>query len=176
MMKAALFGLLLVALSSAPLSAEPTEATSPKNTPVKATFAVTGLHCPPCTQTVESSLKALKGVRTAKVDWKTKIAHIEFDQATISAQSVAQHIAATPHMMGKSMHYEGWLSLRAPAVKDKATAQAAERALASVKGVKSAKAYPEQHSIAVQFDARGDLRTGDIVKVLKEAGITADTY
>jgi copper chaperone CopZ len=176
MMKPALFGLLLTGLYAAPISAEPTETTSPKNPPVKATFAVTGLHCPPCTQTVESSLKALKGVRTAKVDWKTKTAHIEFDQATVSAQSIAQHIATTPHMMGKSMHYEGWLSLRAPAVKDKASGQAAEKALASFKGVKTVKAYPEQHTIAVQFSPKGDLKTGDLQKVLKDAGITSETY
>ena len=47
---------------------------------VKATYSVTGLHCPPCTRTVESSLMKVKGVKSFKVDWQTKSAKVEFDE------------------------------------------------------------------------------------------------
>ena len=55
-----------------------------------ATFLMTGLQCPPCTQTIESSLRGAKGIRSVKVDWKTKAARIEFDETILAAQQVGQ--------------------------------------------------------------------------------------
>src|SRR5262245_15459111 len=42
-----------------------------------ATYVMTGLHCPPCTQVVEKSLSAAPGVKSIKVDWETKNAKVE---------------------------------------------------------------------------------------------------
>src|SRR5450631_2341961 len=67
---------------------------------VKATYVVTGLHCPPCTKTVESSLRKMKGIHSINVDWTSKNAQIEFDESVLPAQKVARLIADTPHMMG----------------------------------------------------------------------------
>src|SRR6266403_1268177 len=44
---------------------------------VKADYVITGLHCPPCTKTVESSLQHAKGIHSIRVDWKRKNAHVE---------------------------------------------------------------------------------------------------
>jgi copper chaperone CopZ len=71
--------------------------------PTKATFLMTGLHCPPCTRTVESALTGVKGIRAIKVDWKTKAAVIQFDETVLPAQKVAQLIAATAYDGGA--HY-----------------------------------------------------------------------
>ena len=147
-----------------------------KAEPTKATFLLTGLHCPPCTRTVETSLAATDGILAIKVDWKTKSAAIDFDETVLSAQRVAQLIAATPHMMGPSMHYAGWLALKAPGVKDEPTAREAEKALSEVEGVKSAKAYAEQHVVAAFFDAKGDVTTQQLIDRLKEAGFEAENY
>lgn len=69
--------------------------------PAKRTFLVQGLHCPPCTRTVEASLKSLKGVgRHSSSSWNSKNAWITFDESVVSAQQIAGSIAATPHMMG----------------------------------------------------------------------------
>jgi periplasmic mercuric ion binding protein len=57
--------------------------------PTKATFLVTGLHCPPCTSTVQSSLSRVKGVKSVTVNWNTKNAKIEFDEGVLPAQSLA---------------------------------------------------------------------------------------
>src|SRR4051812_29403749 len=70
---------------------------------VKATFLVTGLHCASCTDTIEKSLKMANGIRSISVDWKTKKARVEFNEAILPAQKVAQLVANTPHMMGPDM-------------------------------------------------------------------------
>jgi copper chaperone CopZ len=153
-----------------------TGATTVKPPVTKATFLVTGLHCPPCTKTVESSLKTVKGIRAATVDWKTKTARIEFDEGQASAQAIAEKIAATPHFMGASMQYSAWLALRSPAIKDASSGQKAEKALAGVKGVKSAKAYPEKQIVAAYFAPKGKVTSAELIKALKDAGIAAEYY
>src|SRR5690349_20689817 len=93
---------------------------------VKATYLITGLHCPPCTKTVESSLRQIAGVKSVTVDWKSKDARIEFDEAVLSAQKLGRLIADTPHMMGGNLHYDRWLAIKAPEIKDKASAEKAK--------------------------------------------------
>ena len=54
----------LSALFVAGIVASVTVATAQdKAQPTQATYSITGLHCPPCTRTVESSLKKVKGVQ-----------------------------------------------------------------------------------------------------------------
>src|SRR5688500_11276951 len=96
-----LIALLMLSVSPLALAQEP-EA-PPALT--KGTYVLRGLHCQPCTSTVAASLKKLPGVQAVKVDWATKNAWIDFDERQISAQALAQRIAATPHMMGRSMRY-----------------------------------------------------------------------
>src|SRR4051812_33733303 len=60
--------------------------------PTKATFLVTGLHCPPCTTTVQSSLARVKGVKSVTVDWNTKNAKVQFDESVLPAQALAAAI------------------------------------------------------------------------------------
>src|SRR3954470_4096798 len=84
--------------------------------PTKATFLVTGLHCQPCTTTVQGSLGRVNGVKSVSVDWNTKSAKITFDESVLPAQALASAIERTPHMMGAGMHYGGWLYLKVPSI------------------------------------------------------------
>src|SRR5436189_858166 len=110
--------------------------------PTKATFLVTGLHCPPCTSTVQGSLTRVKGVKSVAVDWNTKSAKIVFDESVLPAQSLAAAIEGTPHMMGAGMRYGGWLYLKVPSITDQASGQKAKETLSKVEGVKSVAVYP----------------------------------
>ncbi len=141
-----------------------------------ATYLITGLHCPPCTSTVERSLSKAPGIQSIKVDWNTKNAKVEFDESTVPAQKVAQLIASTPHMMGPSMHYDSWLALKAADVKDDATAKAAKEALGKVAGVKKAEAFPAQHIIEIQFASDGTATSAQLIEALESAGIHAENY
>lgn len=140
---------------------------------VKATFLLTGLHCPPCTATVEQSLKSVKGVKSVKVDWKTKNAKVEFDEQQIGAQQIAGRIATTPHMMGSNMHYSGWLALKVPDLAVEGNAEKAKEALMKVTGVSKVSLYPQQKSAGVAFDAKGMVTTTQLIAALQEAGLEA---
>jgi len=143
---------------------------------VKQTFVVQGLHCPPCTNTVAAALKRTKRVENVKVDWNTKNAWITFDERLISAQQVAQQIAATPHMMGRGMHYQASLALKVSGVKDDAAAEKAKAALADVPGVAAVYAYPQHESVAVRFGEEGKATTADLIAALKKAGFDAAPF
>lgn len=144
-----------------------------KPSPTQATFLLTGLHCPPCTRTVEASLKRTKGIKSVSVDWRTHNAKIEFDESLLPAQSIAQLISSTPHMMGGGMQYGGWLALRADGVKDEKTAETAKAALLKVPGVIKVVVYPAQESVGVLFDAKGKATSAELVAALDEAGVKA---
>lgn len=141
--------------------------------PTEGTYLITGLHCPPCTKTVESSLTRVKGVKSVSVDWRTKNAKIEFDEVILPAQVLAQKIAETPHMMGRDMQYAGWLSLKVPSVKDDATGKVVKEALANVEGISRVVAYPAQHAIGIAFKPNGKMTSHKVIELLAAAGIEA---
>lgn len=167
-----LVGMLLPSVARAQEAEPPKEQT----TVIKATYLITGLHCPPCTKTVESSLRRIEGVKSVKVDWKTKNARIEFDEAVLPAQKLGRLIADTPHMMGSNLHYDGWLALKAPEITDKASAEKAKEALSEMEGVKRVSVYPSKHSLGVQFEEDGELTSQELVEKLAAAGFTAENY
>jgi len=163
----------VLTLANVAFADETRNPSSPSAETVKATFLVPGLHCPPCTRTIESSLQGVKGIRSIKVDWKTKIAQIEFDEAVLPAQEVAGLIAKTPHMMGGNMHYGGWLAIKVEEIKDDATAKPVREALGKIEGIKQTVAYPKQHAIGVQFTAKGRVSDRQLIDALTKAGYHA---
>lgn len=72
---AAVFLMAGILLADEPAKAKksPEEAaTEAKASPTQATFLITGLHYPPCTRTVEASLKRTRGIKSVTVDWRTQ--------------------------------------------------------------------------------------------------------
>lgn len=144
--------------------------------PTTATYLVTGLHCTACTKTVETSLRNVKGIRSVKVDWKSKKVRLKFDEAVVPAQKVAQLIANTPHMMGGDMEYGGSLALKVPDLKDGASGKQVEGVLGKLSGVSGVVAYPKQHSVRIEFGAKGDLTSHQLIDALGNAGIKAENF
>ena len=144
--------------------------------PTKATFLITGLHCPPCTSTVQSSLSRVKGVKSATIDWNTKHAKVMFDESVLPAQALASAIETTPHMMGAGMRYGGWLALSVPSITDDTSGQKAKEALSKVDGVKSVAVYPAQHKLGVLFAGNGTASSQQLIDALAKEGITASNY
>lgn len=166
---AAMFGLCGGLVAQADEPSKPTAE-------AKATFSITGLHCPPCSRTVESSLKKVPGVKLAKVDWSTKSAKLEFDESKVTVQGIASAIAATPHMMGADMSYGSFLALSVPELKDDAAAAKAREALAKVKGVTKVTAHPQQHTVSVQLAMGKEVTTQQLIDALAEVDLKASTY
>jgi len=144
--------------------------------PTKATFLITGLHCPPCTSTVQNSLARVKGVKTVTVDWNKKNAKVEFDESLLPAQALAAAIESTPHMMGAGMKYAGWLTLKVPSIADEASGQKVKGVLGKMDGVKSVAIYPEQHSAGVLFAGKGPMTSRQMIELLGKEGIKASNF
>lgn len=142
----------------------------------RATYLVAGLHCAPCATTVEGSLKKVKGVRSVRVDFPSKSATIEFDEAAISAQEVARAVAGTPHMMGRDMRYGGVLVLSVPGVKDEAAGKKAEAALRKVEGVAKVTLYPQQQAVGVAFTDAGKVTSRQLTEALESVGLKGGQY
>ena len=145
-------------------------------TPTAATYVITGLHCPPCSRTVESSLGRAKGVQSVKVDWATKTARVKFDEQAISAQQVANLVAKTPHMMGGGMSYAGALALSVPEIHDQETAKTAKAALENLPGVAKINAFASTHTVTVQFKPGVELTSAQLIDALDKVGMKAKTY
>jgi mercuric ion binding protein len=141
--------------------------------PTKGTFLVTGLHCPPCTSTVQGSLSRVNGVKSVTVDWNTKNAKIVFDETVLPAQALASAIETTPHMMGGGMRYGGWLALKVPSIVDQASGQKAKEVLTKVEGIRTVAVYPQQHSVGVQFAGKGNVSSQQLIDALAKEGIEA---
>ena len=144
--------------------------------PTKATFLVTGLHCPPCTSTVQNSLARVKGVKSVAVDWNKKNATIEFDEHVLPAQALASAIEGTPHMMGGGMRYAGWLALKVSSITDEASGQKVKAVLSKMDGVKTVAVYPAQHSAAVLFAGVGSMSSQQLIERLAKEGIEAANF
>jgi copper chaperone CopZ len=149
---------------------------APGTAPTKATFLITGLHCPPCTGTVQSSLSRVKGIKSVAVDWNKKNAKIEFDERLLPAQSLASAIASTPHMMGAGMKYDGWLVLSVPSIADEPSGQKVKTVLSKMDGVKTVAVYPAQHSAAVLFVGKGTMSSRQMIDALAKEGIEATNF
>ena len=117
----------LMLLAAFALSGETLQAEEPGL--VEATLLVTGLHCPPCTKTVETSVASLPGVQSILVDWKTKASKVTFNPAATNACSIVERIAGTRHMMDGRLKYAAWLGLSVPELKDDQAAASIKRTL-----------------------------------------------
>jgi copper chaperone CopZ len=144
--------------------------------PTRATFLLTGLHCPPCTNTVQNSLTRVKGVKSVAVNWGTRNAKVEFDESVLPAQALAAAIDSTPHMMGAGMKYSGWLALKVPSITDEASGQKAKEVLSKLDGVKTVVVYPAQHSLAVLFAGKGTISSKQMIELLGKEGIEATNF
>lgn len=173
MTKRVLIAFSLITAAAWSLSAYAQETAKPTS---KATLSITGLHCPPCTGTVQSSLSRVKGVKSVTVDWNKKNAKVEFDESVLPAQALAAAIEGTPHMMGGGMRYAGWLALSVPTLTDDASGQKLKDVVGKVEGVKSVAVYPSQHSASVLLSGKGSTSSQQIIDTLAKEGIIATLF
>ncbi len=138
----------------------------------KAKLLITGLHCKPCTKTVEGSLLKIKGVKSAKVDWDTKNAIVEFDEKEMPLQKLLQRIVDTPHMMGGTLKYGAWIALKVDEAdkKDDAWWESLKKSIGKLEGVKQVTIYKAQSSIGVQLEPKGEITSKELIAKMTETG------
>src|SRR5688500_17810942 len=101
----------------------------------KTTFAVTGVECAACGDTLRDSLLKMRGVNNVRVSMEKQIAVIDYDEAFTSAPEIIAAIASTPHMAGGEKKYAAVLQLRAGVMEGRRDAKAIQTAVTGVAGV-----------------------------------------
>lgn len=61
---------------------------------VKKQFIVEGMHCGSCAVSIGMIIKNLKGVKSARVDYDTRRAEIEYDEAEVGLTDMGHAIAS----------------------------------------------------------------------------------
>lgn len=73
----------------------------------QASFEVEGMTCAlGCAKLIESKLAALDGVKTAKVDFETKKAVVEFDDAKQNSETITKTVEKIANGIYKVAHLE----------------------------------------------------------------------
>ncbi len=129
---------------------------------------VSGLHCEGCVEPVEKGLRQIKGVQSAKLEFKTGVAVVRYDEAQVALSQIIHALPKIPHAMGprSKMKYEGRLLLTLAKGDPKKIAQA----LSKVNGV--AKVQTERNTLLVTFKSDVVVRYAQIEQAVKQAGGT----
>lgn len=125
---------------------------------------VKGLHCQGCVEPVESGLKQVSGVKSAKLNFKTGIATVQFVEERATVSELVNHVAQIPHAMGKSMKYTGALLLQIEGDLGKV-----QKALQSLSGVQKVEKR-EKTVLRLTFKPDAKARYAQIADAVKRAG------
>lgn len=70
------------------------EAFDPNASYAKVEFSIDGMTCAMgCAKTIEKKMAKMEGVKTAKVDFDTRLAMVEYDEAKVSPKSLEEAVA-----------------------------------------------------------------------------------
>lgn len=59
---------------------------------IKKTFAINGMHCGSCAVSIGMILRTVRGVKSARADFDSKTAAIEYDDAVASVEAMTKAI------------------------------------------------------------------------------------
>jgi Cu+-exporting ATPase len=151
-----------------PSSGEKAEAGDGQPAPERATLSLKGMHCAACASSIETSLRGLRGVSKANVNFGTEKAYVDYDPDVTDTETLEQAVRDAGYDVVK----EEALSVKLTVIgMDNAhcvgTVDAALRAL---KGVVSSELHENEKAI-VHFDPALTTREA-IKKAIRDAGYT----
>lgn len=137
-------------------------------------LSIGGLHCEGCVAPVENGLKKVTGVSQAKLDFKTGIATLRFNEHNTPLSKLTLSVADIPHAMGSKMKYSArfMLPLQAGAG---ANAEKARKAVSAIKGVQ--KAEQNKNRLYITFHPKtADVTYDQISKAVQNAGVKINAH
>lgn len=137
-------------------------------------LSIGGLHCEGCVAPVETGLKKVNGVSQAKLDYKTGVATLRFNEHNTPLSKLTLSVADIPHAMGSKMKYSArfMLPLQTGAG---ANAEKARKAVAAVKGVQ--KAELNKNVLYVTFNPKAvDVTYDQISKAVQDVGVKINAH
>lgn len=135
----------------------------------KITFAVTGMSCAACAQSVEKSLKNTEGITEANVNINTEKATVKFNEDKISIFELEKIVVNSGYGVKKQK-----LDLSIKGMSCTACAQAIEKSIKKIDGVIEVNINFATEKGHVEYF--GDLtEKKDIIKAVKEAGYDVES-
>lgn len=141
----------------------------------KAIVNITGMHCSSCVVTIENALKKVPGVSSAKVNFTSEKAYIEYDPTKVSPKDLHQAIAKTGYktiISRETLRPEGQatLKLKVIGMDNPHCLGTVEGALNRLSGIIKKELFVNQKA-RIQFDS-SILSTQEIKETIKAAGYT----
>lgn len=137
-------------------------------------LSIGGLHCEGCVAPVEAGLKKVNGVSQAKLDFKTGVATLQFNEHNTPISKLTLSVANIPHAMGRKMKYSARFMLSFQTGTG-VNVEKARKAVAAVKGVQ--KAELNKNVLYVTFNPKAAEVTYDqISKAVQNAGVKINTH
>ena len=132
-------------------------------------FAIEGMTCASCAQTVEKAAQKLPGVKTANVNLATEKMNIQFDSSALTEADIQKAVAdagytAISNTVKKTFNIEGMTCA--------SCAQTIEKATQKLRGVNLSSVNLATEKLVVEYDP-GMVNLTDIIKAVMDSGYEA---
>ena len=133
------------------------------------TFAIEGMTCASCAQTVEKAAQKLPGVKVANVNLATEKMNIQFDEEAVSEADIQKAVSAVGYTalsntVKKTFNIEGMTCA--------SCAQTVEKATQKLTGINLASVNLATEKMVVEYDP-SMLNLSDITKAVADSGYEA---
>lgn len=133
------------------------------------TFAIEGMTCASCAQTVEKAAKKLPGVQEANVNLATEKLTIDYDQANLTEKDIQAAVADAGYQamspdVQKTFHIEGMTCA--------SCAQTVEKAAGKLSGVSTVSVNLATEKMQIHYDP-ATVTTSSITQAVADAGYEA---
>lgn len=133
------------------------------------TFAIEGMTCASCAQTVEKAAQKLPGVKVANVNLATEKMNIQFDEGAVSEADIQKAVSAVGYtalsnIVKKTFNIEGMTCA--------SCAQTVEKATQKLTGINLASVNLATEKMVVEYDP-SMLNLSDITKAVADSGYEA---
>ncbi|SFH56324.1 heavy metal translocating P-type ATPase [Pisciglobus halotolerans] len=136
---------------------------------IKDTYAIEGMTCASCAQTVEKSVNKLKGIQDVSVNLATEKMSVSYDGAALSGNDIEQAVEDAGY---KALKNTATQSFEIEGMTCASCAQTIEKSVAKVAGVDTVSVNLATEKMTVSYD-EGAVSTGDILKAVEDAGYQA---
>lgn len=136
---------------------------------IKDTYAIEGMTCASCAQTVEKSVNKLKGIQNVSVNLATEKMSVSYDGAALSGNDIEQAVEDAGY---KALKNTATQSFEIEGMTCASCAQTIEKSVAKVAGVDTVSVNLATEKMTVNYDEDA-VATGDILKAVEDAGYQA---
>lgn len=136
---------------------------------IKDTYAIEGMTCASCAQTVEKSVNKLKGIQDVSVNLATEKMSVSYDGAALSGNDIEQAVEDAGY---KALKNTATQSFEIEGMTCASCAQTIEKSVAKVAGVDTVSVNLATEKMTVNYDEDA-VATGDILKAVEDAGYQA---